>query len=364
MRLSGRSTARRLTSGAPVQTLRTRGGCSYSSRRTPVWMQENPDLDVGAPPSVRKGVKPERLRTRGGCSYGSRRIPVLMQGNPGSGVGAPPSVRKGVEPEHLRTRLGCSYGSRGAPGFDVGESLSWWCSCDNASAPSGAEVGAAYFGVGQQLLSAALHDDAAVLHDVAPVGQFQRLVGVLFDQEDGHPLTAQLLDDLEDLLNDDGRQPQRGFVHQQHAGFAHQCPADRQHLLFPAGHGAGPLLIALLQSGKEFQGRLERWLDLIPWQEEGTHGQVFLHCQAGEYPASLRHYGDVPAHDMAGFPADQLLAVVADAAAGRRGVAAERHQQGGLAGAIGTDKGHNLTLLHVQTYPVQRLDLAVEGIDV
>src|SRR5690554_7270896 len=67
---------------------------------------------------------------------------------------------------------------------------------------------------------------------------------------------------------------------------------------------------------------------------------------------------------MAGFPADQLLAVVTDAAAGRRGVAAERHQQGGLAGAIGTDKGHNLTLLHVQTYPVQRLDLAVEGIDV
>src|SRR5690606_21668883 len=27
----------------------------------PVLMQENPDLDVGAPPSVRKGVKPEHL---------------------------------------------------------------------------------------------------------------------------------------------------------------------------------------------------------------------------------------------------------------------------------------------------------------
>src|SRR5690606_24421631 len=90
----------------------------------------------------------------------------------------------GAPVQNLRTRGGCSYGSRGTPGLGVGESLSWWCSCDNASAPSGAEVGAAYFGVGQQLLSAALHDDAAVLHDVAPVGQFQRLVGVLFDQED------------------------------------------------------------------------------------------------------------------------------------------------------------------------------------
>src|SRR5690606_1755759 len=75
-------------------------------------MQENPGLDVGAPPSVRKGVKPEHLRTRRGCSYGSRRIPVLMWENPGLDVGAPPSVRKGVEPERLRTRGGCSYGSR------------------------------------------------------------------------------------------------------------------------------------------------------------------------------------------------------------------------------------------------------------
>src|SRR5690606_25551809 len=41
----------------------------------PVWVQENPDLDVGAPPSVRKGVKPEHLRTRGGCSYRSRGTP-------------------------------------------------------------------------------------------------------------------------------------------------------------------------------------------------------------------------------------------------------------------------------------------------
>src|SRR5690606_21428152 len=59
--------------------------------------EKNPGLDVGAPPSVRKGVKPEHLRTRGGCSYGSRRTPVLMQENPGLGVGAPPSVRKGCQ---------------------------------------------------------------------------------------------------------------------------------------------------------------------------------------------------------------------------------------------------------------------------
>src|SRR5690606_33143051 len=88
----------------------------------PVLMQENPGLDVGAPPSVRKGVEPEHLRTRGGCSYGSRRIPVLMQENPGLGVGAPPSVRKGSQartPSHPGRVL---LRFEKNPGFDAGES--------------------------------------------------------------------------------------------------------------------------------------------------------------------------------------------------------------------------------------------------
>ena len=71
-----------------------------------------------------------------------------------------------------------------------------------------AEVGLAYLGIGQQLFTAALHDDMSMLHHIAPVGQLQRLVGILLDQEDGHALAAQLLNDLEDLLDDDWRQAQ------------------------------------------------------------------------------------------------------------------------------------------------------------
>src|SRR5690606_2179282 len=54
-------------------------------------------LAVAAPPRGEKGAKPGRVRTRGGCSYGSRRIPVLMWENPDLAVGAPPSVRKGSQ---------------------------------------------------------------------------------------------------------------------------------------------------------------------------------------------------------------------------------------------------------------------------
>src|SRR5690606_1841238 len=174
MRLSGRSTARRLTPGAPVQNpshpgrvllqfeenpvfdagesrFRCRStavGAKGSRTRTPshpprvllrfeknpVLVQENPDLDVGAPPPVRKGVKPEHLRTRGGCSYGSRRTRSWWRRSPswmwehrprcerGSGVGGTPSVSKGRQaraPSHPGRVL---LRFEKNPGLDVGES--------------------------------------------------------------------------------------------------------------------------------------------------------------------------------------------------------------------------------------------------
>src|SRR5690554_4040134 len=82
MWLSGRRTARRLTPGAPVQNPSHPGRVLLQFEENPVLMQENPGLGVGAPPSVRKGVKPEHLRTRGGCSYGSRGTPGFDAGEP------------------------------------------------------------------------------------------------------------------------------------------------------------------------------------------------------------------------------------------------------------------------------------------
>src|SRR5690606_11731591 len=78
-------------------------------------------LAVAAPPRGEKGAKPGHLRTRRGCSYGSRRIPVLMWENPDLAVGAPPSVRKGSQartPSHPGRVL---LRFEENPGFDVGE---------------------------------------------------------------------------------------------------------------------------------------------------------------------------------------------------------------------------------------------------
>src|SRR5690348_12396568 len=50
------------------------------------------------------------------------------------------------------------------------------------------EIGGAHLRVGHQGLAGARQHDAAVDHDIAAVGQLERVVGVLLDQEDGDPL--------------------------------------------------------------------------------------------------------------------------------------------------------------------------------
>ena len=60
----------------------------------------------------------------------------------------------------------------------------------------------------QQLFTGALHYNPAVFQHIGTVCNFQCLVGVLFHQKHRHTLTAQLFDDVENLLNDDRCEPQ------------------------------------------------------------------------------------------------------------------------------------------------------------
>ncbi len=59
-----------------------------------------------------------------------------------------------------------------------------------------------------------------------------------------------------------------------------------------------------------------------------------------------------------GFPLKEDLAVF-----GRHN-AADRHQGGGLAGAVGADQGDDLPFGHLDGNALQRLDVAVVGADI
>src|SRR5207247_8502372 len=94
-----------------------------------------------------------------------------------------------------------------------------------------AEVRATDVRVGSQPVGRVGIDHPTRLEDVAALGDVQRLEGVLLDEQDRRPLRVDLLDDREDLLDEDRRQPERRLVEEEQAGPAHERPAHGQHLL-------------------------------------------------------------------------------------------------------------------------------------
>src|SRR4029079_7589718 len=70
-----------------------------------------------------------------------------------------------------------------------------------------AEVGLPDLLVGPGLLGVVGERDAAGLEDLAALGALQRHERVLLDEQDRRALLVDLLDDLEDLLDEDRREP-------------------------------------------------------------------------------------------------------------------------------------------------------------
>src|SRR5262245_46893640 len=123
--------------------------------------------------------------------------------------------------------------------------------------PSHPEVCALDVLVPEQLRAAAFQNHAAVLEHVTTTRERQGLARVLLHQQHGGAEAIDLADDAEDLLHHDGRQAQRRLVEHEHAGARHERPADGQHLLLAAGHGARGLAPALLEAREEAEHLLE-----------------------------------------------------------------------------------------------------------
>ncbi len=201
----------------------------------------------------------------------------------------------------------------------------------------------------------------AVLQHVTAIGELQRLVGVLLDEEDGHSLFTQLFNGVEDLLNDNWRKTQRRFIQQQQARLAHQGAADRQHLLLTAGHGPRTLNTTLPQAREEFVHQLDTGLILVAVSEEAAHRQVLFHRHAREDATPFRDYRHRFTHDSGGLPVGDVFAIKHNPTAGGARVAAQGTEQRGFARAVSPNQGDDFALIDMQADVVQRLDLAVVG---
>src|SRR4051794_14174523 len=203
------------------------------------------------------------------------------------------------------------------------------------------------------------------LEHVAALRHVERVVRVLLDEHDRRALLVDLADHVVDAVDDDRRQAERRLVEEQQLRLGHQGAADREHLLLAAGHRAALLTLALLEAREQRVHAVEVLADAGGIAaREGAHLEVLEDAHAREDAPSLRRLGDPDLGDLVAGETLDLGAVEEDAAGPRRHDARDRPQRRRLARAVGADERDDLALVDLERDALERLDRAVEGMDV
>ena len=104
-------------------------------------------------------------------------------------------------------------------------------------------------------------DDAADLEQVGPMRDLQRLARVLLDHQDGDAHGVDLAHQAENVAHHEGREAERGLVHQQQLRRRDERARDRHHLLLAAAERAGDLVVALPQAREALEHLVDAALD-------------------------------------------------------------------------------------------------------
>src|SRR5256884_3253342 len=151
----------------------------------------------------------------------------------------------------------------------------------------------------EEHLGRAFLDDAPGLQYVAAIGHGECLGSVLLDQQDGRALAVDVTNDVEDLIDEDGRQSERGLVEEQHLGLGHQPAGDGQHLLLASREGAANLVQALPDPWEESQDVFLVTADPGPVVTPAVpHAESVSHAPSVADQPTLRNMTDAEAHDL------------------------------------------------------------------
>src|SRR5919198_593120 len=142
--------------------------------------------------------------------------------------------------------------------------------------------------------------DATRFEDIAALGDLERHEGVLLHEENRDSLLVDLLDDLEDLLDEDGREAHRRLVQHEELRASHQRPPDRAHLLLAARECPRLLASPFVEPRKERVDPLEILPDAASVRAlEGAHLEILEHAHPGEESTALGRLRDAHLHDRA-----------------------------------------------------------------
>src|SRR6267143_3617219 len=207
-------------------------------------------------------------------------------------------------------------------------------------------------------------DHASGLQDVRMVGDVERHVRVLLDEEHGRTGGADLADDTEDLLDQHRREAKGWLVEQEQSWPGHEGPSDGEHLLLAAAEGSGPLLQPLAQAREILEHArriLARGAEIA--SRVPTEQQILAHGQLGEDLPSFGHLNDTHANQAVGARSVDAPTVELDRATRRPEETGDHPQRGRLAGAVGSEQRDDAPLGDLETDAVQGADAPVVGLD-
>jgi len=218
--------------------------------------------------------------------------------------------------------------------------------------------------VAQQSLSSAGQGDPAGFQDIGAMGDPERLVDVLFHEENRHALLVDLLDDVEDEFYKEWSQAEGGLVEQEKSRIGHESPGNGEHLLFAPRHGPPQLFGPFHEAGEELKTAVHVRLP-VPFGtlDKGAHTQVLEDGHFGENLSPLRDLDDSQLHHLMGLQLPQVDAVEVDGTGIPLYQPGDILQGGRLAGAVCTDNGDDLSPVHLQVNTPEDLEIAVAEIE-
>jgi hypothetical protein len=134
-------------------------------------------------------------------------------------------------------------------------------------------------------------------------------------------------------------------------------------LLLAAGQRAAALTDALFQAREQGEHALQIGFVFARLADGRAHLQVFEHSHARENAAALRRLRELEPRDLMRRHARDVAAVEFNDPLARARIAAYRHHQGRLAGAVGADQRDDLAGLNVHVDALERHNAPVESLD-
>src|SRR5215470_7960881 len=226
--------------------------------------------------------------------------------------------------------------------------------------PSYAKIGGRN-GIARQGCSCAGKRHTTFLQTVDIRGRRQRLHDVLLDDHNREAFAHDRRKARINVAHDDWSEAEADLVTEEEFGVGHQRAPERDHLLLSAGQRRARHATTFGQNGKELVDTLDR--PRTGSAQLTADQQIFFDRERRKQAPPLGDKRDAACdHDVGGRIADRLV-VEYDGVASRAHCTGNASQQRAFAGPVGANDGDHLTDLDLYRRAEQRLEIAVERIE-